>query len=94
MTGHEVELSPAAGRDLEGLSPDTAIRIARKLKRLEGDPSPRGDTVKRLKGFDRPYYRLRIGDYRAVFRTAGGRVIVMRVIHRSELDQALRDLLY
>lgn len=37
-------------------------------------------------------YRLRIGDYRAVFRVHGMTVRVLRVVHRSELERALRDL--
>jgi len=90
---HEVVLSPRAGEDLDALSPDTAIRIARKLRELESDPAPRGDTIKRLQGFSPSRYRLRVGDYRAVFLIEGGRVVVLRVIHRSELERAVRDLM-
>jgi mRNA-degrading endonuclease RelE of RelBE toxin-antitoxin system len=62
------------------------------MRELAQDPSPRGDTVKRLVGFQVPTYRLRIGDYRAVFRVDVQRVRVLRVIHRSALDRALGDL--
>ena len=50
------------------------------------------DTVKRLQGFETPTYRLRIGDYRAIYRIRGAVVVALRIIHRSELDRALRDL--
>jgi mRNA-degrading endonuclease RelE of RelBE toxin-antitoxin system len=90
---HAVELSPRAASDLEGLSAEVARRILRKLRSLEDDPRPRGDTVKVLQGFDLPTYRLRIGDYRAVHRIRHeGIVVVLRIIHRSELERALRDL--
>lgn len=90
---HEVILAPRAGLDLDRLSRDTALRVARKLRIMAADPSPRGDPIKRLHGFTQPRYRLRIGDYRAIFATERNRVVVFRIIHRSELDRALRDLL-
>lgn len=78
--------------DLRELSPDVASRIVRRLSEVEENPQPRGDTIKRLKGFVVPSYRFRVGDYRAIFRLAGTSVVVLRVVHRSELDRALRDL--
>ncbi|MBI1725951.1 MAG: type II toxin-antitoxin system RelE/ParE family toxin [Candidatus Rokubacteria bacterium] len=64
----------------------------RKLRELEDSPFPRGDTIKHLKGFETPTYRLRIGGYRAVYRVSGAVVVILRIIPRSELDRALRDL--
>ena len=92
MAEYAAELSPRAAQDLEGLSPDVAARILRKLSGLEGNPFPRGNTVKQLQGFDTPTYRLRIGDYRAVYRIRKTIVAVLRIIHRGELERALRDL--
>ena len=93
MAHYAAELSPRAAEDLEGFSPDVAARVLRKIGGLEDNPFPRGNTVKQLQGFDTPTYRLRIGDYRAVYRIRGKAVIVLRVIHRSELERALRDLI-
>ena len=92
MTAYAVELSPRASADLATLSDEVALRIAKKMRELTHDPSPRGDTVKRLIGFPVPTYRLRIGDYRAVFRVGERQVRILRIIHRSELDRALGDL--
>jgi mRNA-degrading endonuclease RelE of RelBE toxin-antitoxin system len=89
---YTVDLSRRAAADLEAFSPDVARRIATKLRDLEAGAHPRGDTAKRLQGFDEPTFRLRIGDYRAVYRLGGAIVVVLRVIHRSELHRALRDL--
>ena len=92
MAKYAAELSPRALEDIEARSPDAAARILRKLRELEDSPSPRGDSIKRLKGFETPTYRLRIGDYRAVYRISGTVVVILRIIPRSELDRALRDL--
>ena len=44
------------------------------------------------KGFSIPTFRFRVGDYRAIFRIAETFVVILRIIHRSELERALRDL--
>lgn len=93
MPTHAVELSPRALEDLRAFSHDVTERILKKLRELEERPFPRGDTVKQLQGFESPTYRLRIGDYRAVYRSRGTIVVIVRIIHRSELDRALRDLM-
>ena len=92
MAEYTVELSPRGRADLNAVARDIALRIVKKLHELEENPFSRGDTVKRLQGFETPTYRLRIGDYRAIYRIRGAVVVVLRIIHRSELDRALRDL--
>ncbi len=93
MPTHAVELSSRALEDLRAVSRDVTGRILKKLRELEERPFPRGDTVKQLQGFETPTYRLRIGDYRAIYRSRGTIVVVLRIIHRSELHRALRDLM-
>jgi mRNA interferase RelE/StbE len=39
--------------------------------------------VKRLTNFT-PEYRLRVGEYRVLFETAGARVVIYRILHRRE----------
>ena len=92
MNGYVVDVTPRANADLQTLSADVALRISKKMRELANDPWPHGDTIKRLQGLHAPTYRLRIGDYRAVFRIDERRVRVLRVVHRSELARALRDL--
>lgn len=92
MAEKEVEYSPRAREDLAFLSPDVALRISAKVRELALDSRPRGDTIRRLSGLTVPTYRLRIGDYRAVFRVGPGVVWILRVIHRSRLDRVLEDL--
>ncbi len=92
MARFELRFDERSREDLEDLSPDVAARIVRRLAETQENPRPRGDTVKRLQGFSVPTYRFRVGDYRAVFRIAGTFVVVLRIIHRSELERALHDL--
>lgn len=39
--------------------------------------------VKRLVHFT-PGYRLRVGDWRVLFQTEGSRLVVYRIVHRSQ----------
>lgn len=88
----EVFLSPGAERDLKKMPPRERQRALKSCLDLRSDPLPLGKRVKQLRGFDPPLYRLRIGDYRAIYRVAEDGVVVLAVIHRSELAEALRTL--
>ncbi|MBI2932482.1 MAG: type II toxin-antitoxin system RelE/ParE family toxin [Planctomycetes bacterium] len=87
-----VDVTPRANADLQSISADVALRISKKMRELAQDPRPRGDTIKRLQGLATPTLRLRIGDYRAVFRVQNDVVRVLRIVHRSQLDRTLEDL--
>ncbi len=54
--------------------------------------TPDGNRIKKLKGVKGPFYRLRIGDYRALFQVEGDPVIIHRVIDRKELDRVVSKL--
>ena len=77
---YTIEFSLRAARDLESLSPEIARRIVAKIRGLREGMV--GD-IKRLTGY-RPAYRLRIGDYRALFDVESERIIIRRVRHRRE----------
>lgn len=81
---YTVELSDHAKRDLAALSPDIQIRIVKALRKLEGNPRPSG--IKQLKG-DGSAYRLRVGDYRALYEIHEQRllVLVIKIGHRREV---------
>ena len=64
----KVILTDVAQKDLDGIDPSLRLRILEKIKELNLDPFPRGDTVKRLKGVKFPLYRLRAGDSRCLSR--------------------------
>lgn len=93
MGDYKIEFSPRALADIDKYPPYIALRIVKKIKELGKDPHPRGDTIKRIVGSRYPLLRLRVGDYRVIFLLERVTVVVLRVIHRKELEQALRDLL-
>ena len=76
----DLEFRPKALRDLKRLSPEVSRRIVQKLDLLTQDMS--GD-VKRLVNFT-PGYRLRVGDWRVLFQPVEKRLVVHRIVHRSE----------
>ena len=77
---YTIEFRPKALRDLKRLSSDVSRRIEQKIQLLANDMS--GD-VKRLVNFT-PGYRLRVGDWRVLFQPDGSRLVVYRIVHRSQ----------
>ena len=77
-----VVFSVEARADLRAIDRDTALRLLRALARFLVTDS---GSVKQLEGFDPPQYRLRIGDWRLIFRKAGdGAIEIIRVRNRRE----------
>jgi mRNA interferase RelE/StbE len=89
----EVRLARRAEKDLDGLPKRAAVRVLNALEKLGKDPASEELDVKALLG-RRPWRRLRVGDYRILFRPSQrGRVLlVARVIDRRELERALASL--
>jgi mRNA interferase RelE/StbE len=77
---YDVRLLPTALRDLQRMSPEVSQRVLRKIEAMRDNLS--GD-VKRLVAFS-PAYRLRIGDWRVLFDVSGDKILVQRIVHRSE----------
>ena len=82
-TSYAVFLKPRAERDLDRLPVAVARRIWQRLVTLGADPRPSAAT--KLEGSDA--YRLRIGDYRAVYLVDDRqrKVEIIRVAHRREV---------
>ena len=76
----EVEYSQQAAGQLEDLEPEVAERIVSKLDEVSDFPD---HFLRRLK--NSPYYRLRVGDYRAEidWRREEDVLFVRRVGHRD-----------
>lgn len=80
---YSVLLKRSAEKELNALDQTLRQRIVQNLLRLENDPRPRG--AKKLT--DREAYRLRIGDYRALYTVDDGNrmVRIIAVGHRSDV---------
>ncbi len=82
---YQVSILPDALRALSKLPKDAQRRISGKIDRLADSPRPSG--VKALQGSDKGYLRIRVGDYRVVYRVEDRHltVLVVRLGHRADI---------
>ena len=85
MTKFKVLLSETARKQLAEAGAKDEARIRRGLSQLESEPyRPRpGADIKKLVGVDPPLYRLRVGDWRALFFIEGTEVKVTSIRRRE-----------
>jgi mRNA interferase RelE/StbE len=85
---YSVEFSTAARRQLRRLHQEIQSRLVREIEKLADNPRPVG--YKMLKG-EAPRYRIRVGDYRVVYRIYDDVVVVLVVAvgHRREVYRNL-----
>ena len=84
--GYTLKYHPSVKtEDIPKLDKQTAARIKRAIEtRLLSAPQEYGEPLRRtLKG----YWKLRVGDYRVVFRVQGSDILVLGIIHRKEVYQ-------
>ena len=86
----EIVFSRLALKDRQGIPRTRVAEIGRRLRALAAGERENLD-VKPLAGHQ-GWQRLRVGDYRIVFRERNGRIEVARVVSRQELEQAVRRL--
>ncbi len=81
---YAVVFRPAAMRELEKLADYDADRILRAVETLQDDPRP--SQSRKLRGA-KDLYRLRVGDFRAVYRIEDKRVTVtvLKIGHRRDV---------
>lgn len=82
--GRSVVLTRAATRALRRTPPATEDLIRNKLRQYATDPDTLTNNVKALKG-EGDRYRLRIGDWRAVFTIEADRIIVHAIGPRGSI---------
>lgn len=81
----KVEITKRAQKDLLHMDQKTCTRILDALAGLEREP-PEGD-LKKLKTETKNHWRLRVGDYRAIFRTDTEKqtIFILHIGHRGEV---------
>lgn len=79
---YRVLLHPKAAEFLKKSDANLRERIRVRLRELENSPREEGKRLRQL-----PFWRLRIGDYRALYTIdeKGKRVLVLFIGHRSEV---------
>lgn len=89
-----VKTSKAFIKELDNLPAEVALEIVKRLKILEVAPLPFGKSlIKKLRGFTPPLYRLRVGEYRVLYRIIKNEVIVLKIIARKQLERELKRLM-
>jgi mRNA interferase RelE/StbE len=81
---YTIEFTHCAEKDFRALPPEIRRRLAPKIDALKLNPRPRG--VKSLEGPD-GILRLRVGDYRILYRILDDRLVVLlvKIGHRREI---------
>jgi len=77
--------------DLPKINKDIKLRIKKAIEeRLMTDPLKYGKPLRKsLKG----YWKLRVGDYRVVYKIEESNVIVLAIIHRKEVYKDVKSRL-
>lgn len=80
---YQVDIAPAAQRDVKRLPPEIVRKVDAAILELEQVPRPHGCT--KLEGSD-DEYRVRIGDYRILYviDDKAKSITIARVRHRRE----------
>lgn len=91
MLTYQVELAPAAQRQLKKFSHNVRKAIFKQLELLKLHPRPEG--TKKLSGMDN-LYRVRAGDYRVIYAINDDVlvVLVLKVGNRKEVYRNLTAL--
>lgn len=82
---YKVEIIPAAITQLGKLPCKIKQRIDRKILSLGVNPKPAG--ARALKNILKGFYRLRVGDYRIIYRVKAHLlvVVIIRIKHRKDV---------
>ncbi len=88
---YSIEYLPSFEKDLKKLSGKIVKEIFARLDGFPENPRPRG--YKKIKG-SKDLYRLRVGDYRIVYRIDDRRKSACLILarHRSKVYQSLKNL--
>ena len=89
MDKRTVKFAPRAERDWLKLPRRDAERILADLEILESPPWPAGK-IKPLRGCS--YWEIKTGDYRSLFLPVGKEVIILRVVHRRDLERTVKQI--
>ena len=72
---HRILFTKKADRTLRKMPRDTAQRIWQRLLRIAADPHGKHPYVSRLR--NRPAFRLRVGDWRAIYEVRDQELVIL-----------------
>jgi mRNA interferase RelE/StbE len=90
----EILLAPEALEDQKRLDPDvwTGVRAAIDLHLRHEPMKVSRSRIKRLRGFGRPQFRLRVGEVRVFYDVVGSEVHVLAIVPKSQASAWLEEL--
>jgi mRNA interferase RelE/StbE len=93
---YTVDFDPQAVADLKRLRAFVRTAAVDTVERvLTVSPTQTGQSrIKRLRGLDRPQYRLRIDELRVFYDVEGEVVYVLRILAKSDVDEYLKEMGY
>jgi mRNA-degrading endonuclease RelE of RelBE toxin-antitoxin system len=85
---HEIILAPSAVRELAALRSDVRGRVRDAIEQhLRHEPTKVSRSrIKRLRGLDRPQYRLRVDEVRVFYDVSEGTVEVLAIVSKSQAE--------
>lgn len=92
MDKFDVILSPKAAKDIDGFSDAACSKIVHALKTLAENPFPKGKLIRKLKGKNTGFYRLRADKCRVFYIIEKGKVVVLRVLSKKDTERYIRNL--
>lgn len=89
MSQFRIEFDRCVSKDLKSVPAQDLVRIKAAISDLANNPRPYG--YKQLKGKNREYLRIRVGDYRIVYTVEHQAllIVVIHVGHRREIYKKL-----
>jgi mRNA interferase RelE/StbE len=89
---HEIIVAPSAIRELGVLRADVRGRVRDAIERhLRHEPTKVSKSrIKRLRGLDRPQYRLRVDEVRVFYDVTEGIVEVLAIVSKAQADAWLK----
>jgi mRNA-degrading endonuclease RelE of RelBE toxin-antitoxin system len=88
----EIQLTSSAVDDLDRIPKISKKKIIASIQKLSTNPFSPTPNTKKLKGFKPPVYRIRSGDFRALYRVHEKTIIILRVLDRKDLDKIIKRL--
>lgn len=84
---YAIEFLPSAKKELSGVDSVIQKQLKEKIILLATDPAQLKNNIKPLKGEFSGKFRLRVRDYRVIFRIEEEKVLIMiiRIGHRKEI---------
>ncbi len=81
-----IEFTASAEREINKLDRTIQVRLRSAIDSLAGQPIPPGAKKMKATGAD-PLWRIRVGDYRIVYKIEGHRLVVLivKVGHRRDV---------